>query len=73
MTTTEVHVSLSSIAGKILAKILLNCLNAHLDQAGLIPESQSGLRKDRGTIDMIFAARQLQEHLTQSVVMGFEK
>ena len=50
-----------SIAGKILAKILLNRLNAHLDQAGLIPESQCGFRKDRGTIDMIFKARQLQE------------
>ena len=33
----------------------------HLDQAGLIPESQCGFRKDRRTIDMIFIARQLQE------------
>ena len=32
-----------------------------LDQAGLIPESQCGFRKDRGTINMIFIARQLQE------------
>ena len=54
-------ISLLSIAGKILAKILLNRLNAHLDQAGLIPESQCGFRKDRGTIDMIFTSRQLQE------------
>ena len=54
-------ISLLSIAGKILAKILLDCLNAHLDQAELIPESQCGFRKDRGTIDMIFTARQLQE------------
>ena len=60
MTTTEVSLSLT-IAGKILAKILLNRLNAHPDQAGLIPESQCGFRKDRGTIDMIFTARQLQE------------
>ena len=59
MTTTEV--SLSSIAGKILAKILLNRLNAHLDQAGLIPENQCGFSKDRGTIDIIFTARQIQE------------
>ena len=50
-------ISLLSIPGKILAKILLNRLNAHLDQAGLIPESQCGFRKDRGTIDMIFTAR----------------
>ena len=54
-------ISLLSIAGKILAKILLNRLNAHLDKAGLIPESQRGFRKDRGTIDMIFTAGQLQE------------
>ena len=50
-----------SIAGKILAIILLNRLNAHLDQAGLIQESQFGFRKERGTIYMIFKARQLQE------------
>ena len=48
-------------ARKILAKILLNRLNAHLDQTGLIPESQCGFRKDKGTIDMIFTARQLEE------------
>ena len=46
---------------RILAKILLNRLNIHLDLKGLIPESQCGFRKDRGTIDMIFTARQLQE------------
>ena len=54
-------ISLLSIAGKILAKILLNRLNAHLNKAGLIPESQCRFRKDRGTIEMIFTARQLQE------------
>ena len=54
-------ISLLSIARKILAKILLNRLNAHLDHTGLIPESQCGFRKDRGTIDKIFTARQLQE------------
>ena len=42
-------------------KILLNRLNALLDKAVLIPESQCGFKKDRGTIDMIFTARQLQE------------
>ena len=42
-------------------KILLNRLNLHLDQKGLIPDSQCGFRKGRGTIDMIFTARQLQE------------
>ena len=54
-------ISLLSIAGKILAKILLNHLNFHLDQKRLIPESQCGFRKDRGAKEMIFTARQLQE------------
>ena len=54
-------ISLLSIAGKILTKILLNRLKVHLDKAGLIPESQCGFRKDGGRIDMIFTARQLQE------------
>ena len=54
-------ISLLSIAGKILAKILLNHLNVHLDRKRLILESQCGFRKDRGTIDMIFTERQLQE------------
>jgi hypothetical protein len=53
-------ISLLCIAGKLLARILLNRLINHLEQ-GLLPESQCGFRKDRGTIDMIFAARQLQE------------
>ena len=50
-----------SIAGKILARVLLNRLNEHLELTGLLPESQCGFRKNRGTIDMIFTARQLQE------------
>ena len=41
-------------------KILFN-LNVHLEQAALIPESQCGFRKDRGTIYMILTAIQLQE------------
>ncbi len=49
---------LLSIAGKILARILLNRLNHHLEK-GHLPESQCGFRKERGTNDMIFAARQL--------------
>ena len=53
-------ISLLCIAGKILARILLNRLIDHLEQ-GLLPESQCGFRKERVTTDMIFAARQLQE------------
>ena len=54
-------ISLLSIPGKVLARVLLNRLNEYLEQSGLLPESQCGFRKDRGTIDMIFTARQLQE------------
>ena len=50
-----------SIARKILAKFLLKRLNVHLEQSGLLPESQCGFRKDRGTVDMVFTVRQLQE------------
>ena len=53
-------ISLLSIAGKILAKILLNRLIYHLED-GLLPESQCGFRPRRSTADMIFAARQLQK------------
>nr|VZI48821.1 unnamed protein product [Spirometra erinaceieuropaei] len=53
-------ISLLNIAGKIFARILLNRLNNYLEQ-GLLPESQCGFRRHRGTTDMIFAARQLQE------------
>nr|VZI28741.1 unnamed protein product [Spirometra erinaceieuropaei] len=53
-------ISLLNIAGKIFARILLNRLNNH-PQQGLLPESQCGFRRHRGTTDMIFAARQLQE------------
>ena len=54
-------ISLLSIAGKLLARVLLNRLNEHLEQSVLLPESQCGFRKDRGTTEMIFTARQLQE------------
>ena len=50
-------ISLLSVAGKILARVLLNRLNEHLERSGLLPESQCGFRKNRGTIDMIFTAR----------------
>ena len=53
-------ISLLSIAGKILARVLLNRLLKHLEQ-GHLPESQCGFRAGRGTMDMVFAARQLQE------------
>ena len=36
---------LLSVAGKILARVLLNRLNEHLERSGLLPESQCGFRK----------------------------
>ena len=53
-------ISLLAIAGKILARVMLNRLIVHLEH-GLLPESQCGFRGGRGTVDMIFAARQMQE------------
>ena len=50
-----------SIARTTLAKILSNRIIVNLNQAGLKPESQRRFRKDRGTIDIMFTARQLQE------------
>ncbi len=57
-TTTKVSLSCDmSIAGKILAHVLLN---RFLEQ-GLLPQSQCGFRAGCGTADMIFAACELQE------------
>ena len=54
-------ISLLCIAGKILARLMLNRLNKHIDKIGLVPESQCGFRQNRGTADMVFSLRQLQE------------
>ena len=54
-------ISLLCIAGKILARILLNRLLVHLPANNLLPESQCGFRGERGTVDMVFAVRQIQE------------
>ena len=53
-------ISLLATAGQILARVLLNRLIVHLEH-GLLQESQCRFRGGRGTVDMIFAARQLQE------------
>ena len=52
-------ISLLSVAGKILAKVLLNRLQPLSES--IIPETQCGFRPGRGTTDMIFSARQVQE------------
>ena len=46
-------ITLLSIAGKILARVLLNRLILTIAQENT-PESQCGFRSNRGTVDMIF-------------------
>ena len=53
-------ISLLSIAGKLLARILLNRISKHLLD-DVVSESQCGFGKHRGTVDMVFAIHQLQE------------
>lgn len=53
-------ISLLSTAGKIMARVVLNRITHHLLDE-VVSESQCGFRRNRGTIDMIFAIRQLQE------------
>ncbi|CAH1249728.1 Hypp8672 [Branchiostoma lanceolatum] len=53
-------ITLLSIAGKILARVLLNRLVPAVAVHHL-PESQCGFRANRGTTDMVFVLRQLQE------------
>jgi hypothetical protein len=52
-------ISLLAIAGKVLAKIILNRLKEITEE--ILPESQCGFRAGRSTCDMIFTLRQLQE------------
>jgi hypothetical protein len=53
-------ISLLSIAGKILARILLNRLINSVSEHNL-PEAQCGFRPGRSTTDMVFAVHQVQE------------
>ena len=53
-------ITLLSIAGKILARILLNRLVPTIAEDNT-PESQCGFRRSRSTTDMVFVLRQLQE------------
>lgn len=53
-------ISLLSIAGKVLAAIMLQRLNSHITEK-VLPDSQYGFRKDRSTTDAVFSMRQIQE------------
>ncbi|XP_018022180.1 uncharacterized protein LOC108678311 [Hyalella azteca] len=52
-------ISLLSMVGKVFARVVLGRLQALADL--VYPESQCGFRAQRGTSDMIFSLRQLQE------------
>jgi len=52
--------SLLSVAGKVLARVMLQRLLTQVAET-VLSESQCGFRRDRSTIDMIFVARMLQE------------
>ena len=65
-------ITLLSVAGKILAKILTTRLIPLAEE--ILSESQCGFRPARGTTDMIFSARQLQEKCREQqkpLYMGF--
>ncbi|XP_076028443.1 uncharacterized protein LOC143017538 [Oratosquilla oratoria] len=53
-------ISLLPIAGKILARVMVNRLVIHVSEDNL-PEAQCGFRPNRSTADMIFVMRQVQE------------
>eukprot|EP00061_Rhincodon_typus_P013466 g39852.t1 len=52
-------ISLLLTVGKVIAKVLLNCLLPVAEE--LLLESQYGFQPQRGTTDMILTVRQLQE------------
>ena len=53
-------ISLLESVGKVFSKLLLDRLTKWICPR-VIPESQCGFRSGRGTVDMIFSVRQLQE------------
>jgi len=53
-------ISLLSVAGKVLARVMLRRLLTHVAET-VLPESQCGFRRGRSTTDMIYVARLLQE------------
>ncbi|XP_067051128.1 uncharacterized protein [Acropora muricata] len=53
-------ITVLSIAGKVLARVLLKRLVPTIAE-DILPESQCGFRANRGTTDMVFVLHQLQE------------
>ena len=57
-------ISQHSVVGKVLSRVCLNRLTQHIAPIA-ISESQCGFRPNRGTSDMVFTARQLQEKCSE--------
>ena len=53
-------ISLLSIRGNSMARIILHCIT-HQFLDDVVSESQCAFRRNRGTVDMIFAVRQIKE------------
>jgi len=51
-------ISLLSVGGKILDRVMLNRLSTRVAEV-ILPESHCGSRRGRSTIDMVFVARLL--------------
>lgn len=62
-------ISLLDVIGKVFARVLQTRLQRVAEE--ILPESQCGFRKGRGTNDMIFAVRQMVEKLREHNLQGF--
>ena len=62
-------ISLLSAVGKVFVLILLNRLKTLAEK--VLPETQCGFRPNRGTTDVVFCARQLQEKSTENNIDPF--
>ena len=54
-------ISLLLHAGKVLLKVVTNCLSDSCEVHGILPDEQCGFRPERSNVDMLFAVRRLQE------------
>jgi len=63
-------ISLLSVAGKVLAGVMLRRLLTHVADI-VMPESQCGFRRGRGTIDMMFVARRYRKNAASSTSLFF--
>ena len=52
-------ISLLNVAGKVFTRLIADRISDISES--IIDETQCGFRKQRGTVDMVFVARQLQE------------